>query len=249
VRSKVAAAQEREEVPGLVRPTKGSSDEALALIFAPLERGDGFRHGAIGAPGYGKTFGLRRVLQAALERDLVDLVLTHDVKGADPEFEGHYCKTIADASDPARFDQPHKVFRGDPYEDVFIELEDVALVGKKFLQKERLRVVLNVGELRDALTDGGRGWKSPTTLWFSAQARSLKGCLTWTVQQPKRAPDEIFDQSTTIAFHHVDKRSSNYLSNTLLLDEEMVAVLPQLANGEFVLWQQGVEWNKKVYRF
>lgn len=243
----MAADQAQPEKPRLVRAEKGSSAEALGLIFAPLAKGDGFRHGAIGAPGYGKTYGLRHVLRAALERDLVDVILTHDVKGAEPDFpDGHQCKGLEDA---LHGDDPHKVFRGDFYEDRFIEVEEVAQLGKRLLQKERLRVVLNVGELRDALTEGGRSWKSPTTLWFSAQARALKGCLTWTVQQPKRAPDEIFDQSTTIAFHHLDKRSANYLGGTLLLDEDLVAVLDTLENGEFVLWQQGIDWNRRVYRF
>jgi hypothetical protein len=247
MRPKVAAETKRPEESRLVRPAPGESAEALGLIFAPLKRGDGFRHGAIGAPGYGKTWGLRHVLRAALERDLVDVVLTHDCKGSEPDFpDGHQCKSLEEA---LHGDDPHKVFRGDFYEDRFVEVEEVAQLGKRLLQKERLRVVLNVGELRDALTEGGRSWKSPTTLWFSAQARALKGCLTWTVQQPKRAPDEIFDQSTTIAFHHLDKRSANYLGGSLLLDEEMVAILDQLENGEFVLWQQGIEWNRRVYRF
>jgi hypothetical protein len=85
--------------------------------------------------------------------------------------------------------------------------------------------------------------------WFSSQGRVLRGCLTWTTQQPKRTPDEIFDQSTTIAYFHLDRRSANYLGGTLLLDEEMVEVISKLARGEFVLYQPGLEWNRKVYRF
>jgi hypothetical protein len=246
MRSKVAAEAAQQEESRLVRPEKGTSAEALGLIFAPIERGDGFRHGAIGAPGYGKTYGLRHVINSAIEQDLVDVVLSHDVKGAKAEFDGHFCFAVDQAKES---DYPHKVFRPDWYKDLTIDVEDVAQLGKRLLQKEQLRVLLNVGELRDALTDGGRGWKSPTTLWFSAQARAIQGSLTWTVQQPKRAPDEIFDQSTTIAFHHLDRRSANYLGGTLLLDEEMVEVISQLANGEFVLWQQGIEWNRRVYRF
>lgn len=247
MRSKVAADPAQQEKPRLVSPQKGESAEALGLIFAPLKKGDGFRHGAIGAPGYGKTYGLRKVLAAALEQDQVDIVLSHDIKGSEDEFpDAHQCKTMGEA---AGDHNPHQAFRGDPYNDQVVDVEEVALLGKHLLQKDRLRVILNVGELRDALTEGGKSWKSPTTLWFSAQARALKGCLTWTVQQPKRAPDEIFDQSTTIAFHHLDKRSANYLGNTLLLDENLVEVLDKLDNGEFVLWQQGIEWNRRVYRF
>ncbi|MFL5310766.1 MAG: hypothetical protein ACJ79H_09980, partial [Myxococcales bacterium] len=137
----------------------------------------------------------------------------------------------------------------DPRGDVQLEAESVAELGKRLAQREELRVLLNIGELGNCLTDGGRSWRAPSALWFSAQGRALGACLTWTVQQPKRCPDEIFDQSTTVAFHHLDARSSNYLGNTLLLDDDLVRVLPLLARGEFVLWQQGLEWNHRVYRF
>lgn len=247
MRSKMAAETALPEKPRLVSPKKGTCDEALGLIFAPLKAKDGFRHGAIGAPGTGKTHGLRKVVAAALERDLVDVVLSHDVKGAEPEWFGYDCVTVehCHAAELAR--HRHAVFRGDPYTDVRCEIEDVAQLGKRLAQRERLRVLLNVGELKDALSDGGRAWTSPSTLWFSAQGRSLQSCLTWTVQQPKRAPDEIWDQSTTIALHGVRKRSVNYLRDTLELDDEMVYVLPQLARGEFALYQPGLDWNGQVY--
>jgi hypothetical protein len=234
----------------LVPPQKGTSEEALALIFRPLEQGDGFRHGALGAPGYGKTYHSNVVVDAALKRDLVDLVLTHDVKFAEPEFEGTCYPHVSGLTNVAAIEASrHAVFRGDIRNDVECNAEDVALLGKRLLQREQLRVLLNVGELDNCLSDGGRSWRAPTVRWFSSQGRALKGCLTWTNQQPKRCPDEIFDQSTTIAFLHLDARSSNYLGNTLLLDEDMVEILPKLARGEFVLWVPGLEWNGKVYRF
>lgn len=246
----MAASTERSKVSGVVPPKKGSSEEALELIFAPLERGDGFRHGALGAPGYGKTFHMAVVVEEALERDLVDLVLTHDTKGAEAEFVGVELASPAVAPPAERADRArHLVYRGDVLNDVDCPAEDVALLGKRLAQKERLRVLLNVGELDNCLTDGGRSWEAPTVRWFSSQGRKLRACLTWTNQQPKRCPDEIFDQSTTIAFLHLDARSSNYLGNTLLLDPAMVEVLPKLANGDFVLWVPGLEWNGKVYRF
>lgn len=235
--------------PGLVSPQKGSSEEALDLIFSPLEHGDGFRHGALGAPGYGKTYHMRHVIQEAIDREHVDLVLSHDVKFADPEFEGTCFVNVGAPHNPALEQSRHAVYRGDIRNDVACPAEDVALLGKRLLQREQLAVLLNIGELDNCLSDGGRSWQAPTVRWFSSQGRALKGCLTWTAQQPKRCPDEIFDQSTTIAFLHLDARSSNYLGNTLMLDEGMVDVLPKLAKGEYVLAVPGLEWNGKVYRF
>lgn len=245
----MATEAKRAKEPGLVQPKKGTRDDALELIFKPLEHGDGFRHGALGAPGYGKTFHMNAVVDEALERDLVDVVLTHDVKGADAEFSGRNYIAVA-ATTPAELEHHrHAVYRGDVLNDVDCPAEDVALLGKTLLQKAQLKVLLNIGELDNCLTDGGRSWEAPTVRWFSSQGRKLKGCLTWTNQQPKRCPDEIFDQSTTIAFLHLDARSSNYLGNTLLLDPQMVDVLPKLARGEFVLWVPGLEWNGLIYRF
>jgi len=249
MRSEVAAREALEEKSRVVRAGKGDCDEALGLIFAPLLTKEGFRHGAIGAPGAGKTHGLRKVVAAALELDHVDVVLSHDVKGPDPEWFGYQCRTVAECDPRMLEHHRHAVFRGDPFADIACPLEDVALKGKELLQRERIRTLLNVGELKDALTPGGKGWASDTTLWFSAQARSIGGCLCWTVQQPKRAPDEIWDQSTSIALHRVLKRSVNYLKNTLELEPEMVDVLPTLQRGEFVLYLPEADWNGKVYKW
>jgi hypothetical protein len=246
----MATEKERAKIPRLVQPHKGTSDEALALIFAPLKRGDGFRHGALGAPGFGKTFHMNVVVDEALDRGLVDIILTHDTKGAESEFIGVELASPAAAPPPGAAERHHHlVYRGDVRNDVDCPVEDVALFGKRLAQKEELRVLLNVGELDNCLTDGGRSWEAPTVRWFSSQGRKLRACLTWTNQQPKRCPDEIFDQSTTIAFLHLDARSSNYLGNTLLLDPAMVEVLPRLAIGEFVLWVPGGDWNRRIYRF
>lgn len=248
----MATATAKPKVARVVSPTKGTRAEALGLIFTPmLARGEGFRHGAIGAPGYGKTFHVREVLQAALERDVTDLVLTHDTKGREPEFSGVLTVRTTDKwqSRPELEPRRHVVFRGDVQRDVVCPPEDVALLGKRLAQQAGLRLLLNIGELDTCLTDGGRSWTAPTVRWFSAQGRQLGASLTWTAQQPKRCPDEIFDHSTTIAFLHLDRRSANYLSGTLLLDTDLVDVLPQLAIGEFTLWCPGLEWNHRVYRF
>jgi hypothetical protein len=249
VRRKLAAPEEFAEKSRVVSPTRGARDDALSLIFAPLKSGDGFRHGALGAPGYGKTTHIRAVLAAALERGHVDLVLTHDVKSAEPEFEGIYLRSAADSPDAAELERRrHVVYRGDPRADIDCPAEDVAALGRR-LARDGSRVLLNVGELGPCLTEGGRSWEAPSVLWFSAQGRKLKGCLTWTQQQPKRCPDEIFDQSTTIAFLHHNERSANYLSNTLMLDPAMVSILPRLGKFELVIWRPELEWDGKVYPF
>jgi hypothetical protein len=246
VRRQVAAETPGAEEPSLSAPTKGTPDEALELIFAPLKNGDGFRHYDLGAPGFGKTVAMRWVIASALERQLVDIVLTHDIKLAEPEFPDGVL--LVDAQAAHGQDAQHLVFRGDVRSDIECPAEEVALLGKRLAQQENLTVLLNIGEFDNCLSDGGRGWTAPTVRWFSAQGRALRACLTGTAQQPKRVPDEVWDHASTIALHHLDERSANYLGNTMMLDPDLVAVLPKLAQFEFVVRQQGREWNHRVYR-
>jgi hypothetical protein len=246
VRRQVAAETPGAEEQSVSAPTKGTPDEALDLIFAPLKAGDGFRHYSMGAPGYGKTVSMRWVVAAAIERDCVDVVLTHDVKLAVPEFPD--AVMVASVQDARELEASHINFRGDVMRDIAVSVEEVAVVGKGLAQKGQLRVLLNVGELDNALSPGGKSWASPTAQWFTAQGRALKSCLTATIQQPKRTPDEVWDQATSIALHHHEERSTNYLVNTLELDPELVAILPKLDKFEFILRLPGGYWNRKVYR-
>lgn len=247
MRRKVATTKKREEEPSVVPPQEGRGDP-LELIFSPLRRGDGFRHGALGSPGAGKTVHAREVVARALELGLVDLVLTHDTKGAEPEFQGTLAASIAEVATAELERTRHAVLRGDARRDIECSAEAVAVHGKSLAQREGLRVLLNVSELDNCLSDGGRAWEAPAVRWFSAQGRQLGACLLWTAQQPKRTPDEVFDQSTSIAFFRLDVRSANYLSNTLLLDERMVAELPRLGVGQYVLRIPGFEWDGRTYR-
>jgi hypothetical protein len=251
MRRQVATAAGREEAPDVLRAEKGTRDEALSLIFAPTERREGFRHGALGAPGYGKTYHMREVVRVALDRGLVDLVLTHDTKGREAEFHGTQLRTVDDAATAEELDRTrHAVFRGDPRAAIACDPQTVGDLALKLARSESpQRVLTNINELDTCLTDGGRGWNAPAIREIITQGRALELSQTWTTQQPQRVPNEPLDQSTTIAFFHLDRRAVNYLGNTLLLDEEMVALLPTLERGDFVLWVPGSDWNRKVYRF
>jgi len=219
------------------------------MIFSPLERGDGFRHGALGAPGYGKSHHIRHLIEEALEQKKCELAITHDVKGARPDFDGVFVRQVADVGPHIEEIErrKHVVFRGDAVNDIKCTAESVGAYAKQ-IARSGTPVLLNVNELDTCLTEGGRSWEALSVRWMSDEARSLKGSFVWTTRQPKRTPDEIFDQSTSISYFHLDRRAANYLGNTLLLDEDMVAILPKLAIGEYVIVQPGLEWNRKVYR-
>src|SRR2546423_15612270 len=98
----MATATTVQKVPGLVSPQAGTREEALALIFAPTKRGDGFRHGALGAPGYGKTYHVRQAIAAAPEREAADLVLSHDAKNRQAQTAGSQLTPAGPPPRPAR---------------------------------------------------------------------------------------------------------------------------------------------------
>jgi hypothetical protein len=245
----MAAPKAVKKVASVVPPAKASREEALELIFAPLAQGDGFRFGAIGAPGSGKTHFMREVIAAALARHQVDLVVTHDVKMATPEFPGGtYVARPSSVFEYSEVERSrHLVFRGDPMsDDGACSVEEAAAIAKT-LSRSGLRVLLNVGEIDNALSEGGRGWVAPSARWFSAQGRALRACLMWTGQQPKRTPDELHDQATAIAYFRLDARSIGYLNERLLLPAAMVEEIPRLERGRFVLYQPGLDWDGRIY--
>jgi hypothetical protein len=94
-------------------PPRGTRAEALDLIFESAERdGEGFRHGALGMPRVGKTYHLKEVVDEAQERGVAAVVLIHDVKKRDVQYEG-IVRTDPDdlrARPPAETDPPVIVF-------------------------------------------------------------------------------------------------------------------------------------------
>lgn len=236
-----------------VVPAEARADEALDLIFRPLSRGDGFRHGAIGASGYGKTEHMRFVIEHALARGCADLAVTHDVKGAEPEFAGTLLQEgsqLGNADVIAHAETTrHLVFRGDPAADAPLSPEDVA-TGARLLLKGGIPILLVISELDNCLTDGGKAWTAPTVRWWYTQGRKLRGSLCWTQQNPRRTPDDTREQSTTVALLHCEPPAAAFLQGIMSLDDRVVVALPQLTPGQFVLWAPGgAAWDGRIYRF
>lgn len=242
----MAGPTKRAQEPASVLAQTRGREDAFEVIFAPSARQEGGRHFALGAPGYGKTWHLREVVSEAVARGLVDVVLVHDVKGREAEFEGTpivNAEAIAGAP-PSRV----YVFRGSPRHDIACEADEPARLALRFARDDDpLRVALVLNELDEALTDGGRSWRAPAVRTSITQGRALEVWVMATTQQPHRCPNEPFDQATSIAFFHLDARACNYLSGTLLLDPAMVRVLPTLQVGQFVLWRPGCDWDGCIY--
>ena len=227
---------------------RASGDEALASIFAPLP--EGWRHGWIGDSGTGKSFANKATIKAAIDRGL--LCVAHDDTSPFPQVEGAIRETPDHlARQPLTEDEDSTgavVFRGNVYRAVTVEVEDVAALAMG-LGRRDLRVLLVVDELDRACTPGGQQLAAPSLRVALTQGRKLGLCVSWTTQSPQRAPKEVLDQATSIGIFRLGPRALNYVDERLYFDDDMLAVVPHLQNGEFVLFVAGRPWDRKIYRF
>lgn len=220
----------------------------MALVFEPLtRRGDGFRVGALGNTGTGKTYALRRVVEVPGQ-----LVLVHDVK-ARPEYpELRQFRTVAELEQlpPEELAQLSACsFRGDPFAGVDCDPEEVAALALR-LARNRAPVRLVVDETDNgAVTPGGRVLASESLRRCCTQGRAMGLSVCWSTQSPARAPTELVDQSSAIMFFRLEHRALVYLDERLRFDAELLEVIEALPDRDFVLHRQGYPWDRCVYRF
>ena len=57
----------------------------------------------------------------------------------------------------------------------------------------------------------------------------------------------MIDQCSTIAIGQLGPRGLMHLDERLFFDRELLKVVPTLAQGEFVIYEQGKLWNRTIY--
>lgn len=231
---------------GLPQIRRAHGSAALEVILEPAAiDGEGLRHGWLGRTRMGKTYANKHLVAELLARGYVDLSLIHDNKLPTPQYEG----TIrADASSfrsqpPGPEDSPHVVFRG----TIPPKVDDVAVLALE-LARAGLAVDLTLDELAKATTAGGREWEAPHVRECFSEGGALRLSLTWTTQIPQRLPTEAIDLSGTIGVFAMDGRSLRYLEKMDILPEAF-GIIPSLQRGEFVLWKNGEDWDRTIYKF
>lgn len=223
-----------------------NGESAIVEILCPLP--DGVRHVWLGDSGSGKSVANARLISAAAGLGLT--VLAHDDTKAEAQIDGptrvspSEIGEISDAESAAGI----LVFRGDPYAGRACEVEDVAALAVR-LARQRVRVALVIEELDRAVTPGGRELCAPSLRIALTQGRSMGLCVFSTTQSPARAPREVVDQATSIAFFRLGPRALNYLDSTLWLDSQLLRLIPVLGDFEFVLHRPGRPFDGRIYRF
>jgi len=259
--AKRASSQQQPSVPPPKKhpatrsgPPRGTRAEALDLVFETAERdGEGIRHGALGMPRVGKTFHLKDVVDQVHERGIVSVSLIHDVKRAEPQYEGLVRSSPADltARPPGEEDAPVIVFHPGAGELEVVSVEEVAQFGRKLGHQGTPTLVL-IDELYAALKgrqtwDTEAGQKRSTTAWLFREGSSQRISVAWTTQVPQSLPTEAIDLSETVALFHLEGRSASYAAEAFRLPPEAVALLSKLDRGEFLLFSAHRGWDGKIY--
>lgn len=232
------------------RPARGMRAELLDRIFESAERdGEGFRHTVLGAPRYGKTYHLKEVVTAALDRDIVDVVFVHDCKRADVQYEGQVRGSVEDLVaiplDPEG--DPVIVFHAQPA----CSVEAVSAFALARARSAKLRSLVLVDELYQGLKarqvwDVPSGSKS-STAEILREGSSQGVSYAATTQIPQALPTECIDLPDTVAIYHLDGRSLSYACDQLRLPKDAEQVIRGLKRGECVLWTAAEGCDLRVY--
>jgi hypothetical protein len=242
--------------------------ETLDLIFEPcrpkeyhgIQVSEGFRFGALGETGTGKTTLIRTVLIAALQRKHGLFIFAHDTKGVIPEYpESVQLSHPNDFKARGGFHskEPHFVsFRGDPIRDVVCPVEDVAASSLEIARKGRtinghwvtFPHVVCIDELAAAATEGRRGWDSPSTLKLFEQGRKIGVSTVWTTQSPRKCPPDAMGQSSSVAIFRLTGTDRNNVRDTLLLEGGIVDAISDLPDHHFLLYRKAQKWDGVIYK-
>jgi hypothetical protein len=231
---------------GVPQIRRAHGDAAIEIILEPtIVDGEGSRHLWLGRTRMGKTYANKQLVAALLARGYADLSIIHDVKLPTPQYEGcirESAQAFA-AQPPGADDSAHVVFRG----TVPPKVDDVAALSLQ-LARAGLRVALTIDELAKATTAGGREWEAPHMREALSEGGALRLSVFTTTQIPQRLPTEALDLQGTIGIFAMDGRSLRYLERMDILPEAH-PVIPSLQRGEFVLWKNGEDWDRTIYKF
>jgi hypothetical protein len=259
--SRVEKAQERPEASAAT-PTgirRGTYAEGIALILDQdtAISGGGASVGCLGAPQYGKTTLLVRVLAEMRARGICDLTLIHDVKRAGaPQYDGVACVSAEEyARQAERFGDAETVVFNSPdwlCAPTLQEVCEVAAAGK--LEGYRPAVVADevlkgTDEFRNWLRYQVE-WSPQPQAWFPKFQRegTSQGISTlWTTQIPQELPTTCRVLTAAVALFHLEGLSADAAEETFRLGAEGRDVLENLKRGEFVVYCQNRRWNRTIF--
>lgn len=236
-------------------------EAALEIVFADaLADNEGTVTGAVGSKRYGKTFWEMKVIDKALDLGVAEQVFIHDVKKSEPQYEGAPVASVDDWI--SRYDElslePVVVFHSGEIGSK-PSLQDVCEVAREEAVDGK-RVMVVADEVFKG-TNGFGGWrlgpvdpstKQPAPALFPENIRegTSQGTSTaFTTQRPQILPGECKDLPDTVAILHLEGLAADAACRHWRLEPAAFVrkLLTRLKRGEFLLYCDGMEWNRTIY--
>jgi hypothetical protein len=240
-----------KQLAGVAGPRKigrGTRAQALDLIFQTAEEDhEGFRHGVLGTPRYGKTYHLKEVVAASQSRGISELALIHDCKRLDVQYEGVVRADVEDlAARPMKEDDEATiVFHGDPANGKRCSVEAVAALGLRQGRQGTATVVL-IDELFHGMK-ARQTWEGQSFAEILREGSSQRVSSAWTTQIGQALPTEALDCTETMALFRLKGRSLRYAIDKLDVPPDAQEIVRTLERGEFILLTSVDDWDGIVY--
>jgi hypothetical protein len=233
------------EAGSVARLRRGDGQAAIALITEPWQRGDGWRHLWLGDTGNGKTFAMRELVALSGH-----LVFIHDDKSSTPEYPDHAAYFRHPSELPLLSAEQHAklsaaAFRGDVHAGVICEADHVALAALECARK-RVPATLVIDEWRRV--PSGKG-EAPNVDACVVTGRAMCLSVMAGAQIPQAVGGMMINSASSVGLFRLGPAGLNYLDERLYFDGDMLAVVPTLAVGDFVIHRPGHPWDRTVYRF
>lgn len=224
--------------PSSSQPNNASQETAIRHMFAYAGHGQGWRAITIGSTGSGKTWFQRKVVSHSAVRD--SYVLIHDVKNKVPQYQGAIRDSVWNLHrEPVQGNVI--VFRHEGP-------ERVADLGWEMSAKGATSTVV-IDELYDALSAGmhfaAKGKSRISEIFRKGRSRGVS--LLSSTQVPQSLPTVALDLADFKAVFRLDSRSLEYVKSSFRLPKAQVETIRKLRIGQFVLVEQGADWDGVVY--
>jgi hypothetical protein len=220
------------------------AEEAWAELARPLRERLGIRALFLGVTGKGKTTGLKDFLAYVERRHLAELVLIHDVKKPEPQYEGeilHEAREIYSAP-PAAYPARRVLRRRNL--DHMPSVEGLCRVAMEAGYND-IATIAVIDEFQRGLTDGGK-FSSPSLRRLFCEGLGLHASVIATKQLPQLISTEATGQSTKIYFG-LSVEGINYLVDDRKITKEHAAVLERLEVGQFTMVPEEGDFNGHAY--
>ncbi len=217
---------------------------AWAQLTRPLATEDGIRLLFFGVTGSGKTTGIKDLLKYIVDNNLIDLVLIHDVKKPEKQYDGevvHEARQIL--TTPPTTYPAVRVMRKRGL-DHMPSVEDAARVTLE-AGYDGHATMLVIDEFQRALTDGGK-FESQSVRRIFCEGLGLHASVIAGKQLPQLVPTEATGQSSKIYFRE-SREGTNYLVDDKKMTKELADVVVALPTGSFIMMPEERDFDGFIY--